>query len=366
MKHRPIFGALLLLSWLVFAGPARGMETMSQLSDSIAEDRLSALEDIIIETGLARENIPAIDRPVFTSTEDASLANDSKDIVFVAEFGPEDVRIYPQLVLVWHEIVNDVLGEQKISVTYCPLTGSVIGFKGQVGRFETTFGTTGKLVNNNLLMYDRSTNSQWPQIFGFAITGPLRGKELSTFPLLWTTWARAKARYPAARVLSRTTGFRRSYGRDPYGSYTRSGTYYSNHVIAYRLSYFDKRLPPKERILGIKTEGVRAALVRSVAMQQPVLSFDPGEPFVSFYDPALDTVRVFEARHRGRTMQFYFSDNKRYDRETGSEWSVTGRASAGALQGVQLVPAAAFDCMWFAWAAFFPDSDIIDGTVPAE
>ena len=28
----------------------------------------------------------------------------------------------------WHEIVNDQIGGESVDVTYCPLTGSALGF----------------------------------------------------------------------------------------------------------------------------------------------------------------------------------------------------------------------------------------------
>lgn len=42
-----------------------------------------------------------------------------------------------------------------VSVTYCPLTGTVLGFE----RGETTFGVSGRLINNNLVVYDLGTEA---------------------------------------------------------------------------------------------------------------------------------------------------------------------------------------------------------------
>ena len=89
---------------------------------------------------------------------------DPEDVVFVLDYGGE-VKVYPQPVLVWHEIANDTVAGEKLSVTYCPLTGSTVAFKGRSPEGEPlTFGTTGRLVNSNLLMYDRASESEWPQI----------------------------------------------------------------------------------------------------------------------------------------------------------------------------------------------------------
>lgn len=66
---------------------------------------------------------------------------------------------------------------------------------------KLTFGTTGRLVNSNLLMYDVETCSEWPQLLGTAISGPLKGTRLDTVPLVWTTWGHWRAAHPDTRCL---------------------------------------------------------------------------------------------------------------------------------------------------------------------
>jgi hypothetical protein len=141
--------------------------------------------------------------------------------------GGERPRAYPQLVLVWHEIVNDRVNGRPLTVTYCPLTGTAIAFTGPPDGAALTFGTTGNLVNSNLVMYDRQTDSTWPQLTGTAITGKRKGQTLATTPLLWTTWKNWRSAHPRTRALSTDTGHLRDYGSDPYGSYTRRSGYYT-------------------------------------------------------------------------------------------------------------------------------------------
>lgn len=81
-----------------------------------------------------------------------------------------EVRAYPLEVLVHHEIVNDRIGGEGVAITYCPLTGTVQGFL----RGDVEFGVSGDLLNNNLVMYDRATESLWPQLPAVAVDGPTR------------------------------------------------------------------------------------------------------------------------------------------------------------------------------------------------
>ena len=128
-----------------------------------------SLEDFtqhIQSGGPPKDGIPSIDQPKDISAAESDRFLHPKDVVFGLHYRGV-IKAYPQKVLVWHEIVNDEVNGDKISVTYCPLTGSVVGFRGRSREGAIlTFGTSGKLVNSNLLMYDRQTDSQWPQVFG--------------------------------------------------------------------------------------------------------------------------------------------------------------------------------------------------------
>ncbi len=354
-----------MLAALFFA-PVRAQgqaleELSKQLDEQIDSNRLLSLRDQQTETSLTRDAIPSINNPQFISTEDATLSNEMRDIVFVAEF-PSGVRIYPRLILVWHEIVNDVVDGNPVSITYCPLTGSVFGYNGSIGNFKTGFGTTGLRLFNNQILYDRSTDSHWPQLLGIAIEGPLFEQQLKTFPLLWTTFGQATQKFPDAKILSRDTGYRRSYGRDPYGSYRRGGTYYQNNMVAQYIPHLDKRLPIKEQVIGVPVEGGAAAIIKSKMRSQKVIDFDVGmKQLVAFYDPSLGAIRVFDRSIKRRTLHFEFAQGRIMDKESGSEWSPEGNGVAGSFYGEKLKRVPAFDSMWFAWASFYPGPEIVPG-----
>lgn len=155
--------------------PATGSATGGTGLDVLAEN--------VVSGGPGKDGIPAIDKPRFVGAAEMELQDDDDPVFGLTYCGV--VRAYPQLVLVWHEIVNDRIGAERISVTYCPLTGSAFGVRGGTEGRPLTFGTTGQLVNSNLLMYDRQTDSEWPQLAGTTIRGPLRGRQLDMVPLVW-------------------------------------------------------------------------------------------------------------------------------------------------------------------------------------
>ena len=80
---------------------------------------------------------------------------------------------------------------------------------------EHSFGVSGKLIMNALVMYDHQTRTLWSQFLGRGVKGPLSGKKLVVLPVTQTTWSLWRDLHPDTLVLDK--GGR--YGGDPYSSY---------------------------------------------------------------------------------------------------------------------------------------------------
>ena len=117
------------------------------------------------------DGIPAIDSPVFESVAEANTwLGPDWPIMFFENNGV--ARAYPLAILIHHEIVNDVVGDLPVSLTFCPLCNSTIAFDRRLSDGTVLdFGTTGNLRNSDLVMYDRQTRSWWQQFTGEAIVG---------------------------------------------------------------------------------------------------------------------------------------------------------------------------------------------------
>ena len=152
-----------------------------------------------IRSVLPKDAITSIDDPVF----DDEYFGEDDDLVIVVESTPP--RAYPIRILHYHEIVNDELpGEGPIVVTWCPLCGSAVVYDRQVGDQTLTFGVSGKLADDDLVMYDRQTDSEWKQSSGRCIEGPLDGTELEIRPAPLLPWAEFRREYPTGVVLQPT------------------------------------------------------------------------------------------------------------------------------------------------------------------
>ena len=316
------------------------------------QDRLASIERNIVSGGPPKDGIPPVDKPRYVSLREADSFLHDNDIVFGVNHNGF-IAAYPQKILVWHEIVNDNFTGNNVSVTYCPLTGSVIGFKGKFNSQETTFGTSGKLVNSNLVMYDRISDSYWPQILGVAVKGPDKGKKLDEFPVVWTTWGKWNKAFPETKVLSKTTGFIRAYGNDPYGSYDSGETYYQQGDPFFPVMTKSNLFQPKEVFIGIE-DGTNALAVRkdAIRVEKVINTLLGSKEIVVIYDKELDDALAF--KNNGR--KFRYQDSKVID-DSGSVWSIWGISD----KSERLEFVNSFNVMWFAWYAFYTETEIYTG-----
>lgn len=287
--------------------------------------------------GPPKDGIPAIEEPSFV-TADAAEHLDDDNIVFGLERNGV-AKAYPRKILVHHEICNDEIGGHPISVTYCPLTGTAMGFE----RGGTTFGVSGRLINNNLVMYDRETEAWWPQIPATSIPGPWNEEpgtnSLQEFRVIWTTWKLWRAYRTDTTVLSEETGFIRSYGRDPYGSY------YSNKSTLFPRLNPDDSFHTKRTFIGVRTtEGASAFLKDSLREKGSMSGTLGGEELIAVYDTRLDTAYVYRNPDRATV--------------TVDGDQVTVASSSYEPDSLPLERLYAFDAMWFAWIGFYPESNV--------
>jgi hypothetical protein len=265
--------AVLLLLALAGGASAQGWET-DILRDTFGygEGTPADVDWDEIEQGCgARDCIPSIDEPRFLSADQADFLSPA-DVVMGIEVNG-DARAYPIAILNFHEIVNDEIGGRPVVITYCPLCGSGIAFDRTFGNRVVEFGVSGLLRKNDLILYDRATESLWQQITGRAFAGPLRGEELRSLPVSITRWVRWREAHPDTRVLSTDTGYERPYdNKTPYGDYDRS------RRLLFPVA-FDQSLHPKTVVHGVEIGDDSYAVTESVLQAHGELS-QAGDPAV--------------------------------------------------------------------------------------
>jgi hypothetical protein len=217
-------------------------------------------------------------------------------------------------------------------------------------------------------MFDDATFTLWSQLTGEGGVGELAGEALVRYPAQIVGFADARAAEPDALVLSRDTGFDRSYGRNPYVGYDEIGS----PAFLFQ-GDADGRLEPKARVITVDGAEPVAYPFDHLATHRVVHDVVAGAPLVLFWSAGTATalggavianaedvgaVGVFHPEADGRRLTFTATADGFVDAETGSLWDVTGRARSGPLAGQVLEAVAHDNTLWFAWAAFRPDTDV--------
>lgn len=281
------------------------------------------------------DGIPSIDEPEFIPASESGL--DAGDMVIGLDYEGV-VRAYPQQILVLHEIVNQEIAGDNLAVTYCPLTATAQCFN----TGDTTMGVSGRLVNSNLVMYDRDTGSLWPQIGGTAVAGEREGESLEEVNVTWTTWGQWLERHPETEVLSANTGHARNYGRDPYGSYNPRGGYYTSSGTMFPVMSQGDRYHEKDMVVGARTEE-RAVFFHMEELAEA--GIQETEHFVGVYDESLTTGHIYR---KEADVEFTYEDGVVRNGDTDETFE------PGELPLEQIIPIEGF---YFAWNAFYPESE---------
>ena len=321
----------------------------------------------ILSGGPPKDGIPAVDDPQFESVGAANeWLKDSEPVILFSH--GDATHAYPLSILIWHEIVNDEVDGLPVTITFCPLCNSSIAFERNFDGQVLDFGTTGRLRNSDLIMYDRQTETWWQQFTGEGIFGQYAGEQLRFLSSQVISWADFKTSYPDGEVLSRPN-MPRNYGYNPYVGYDST----SRPFLF--LGTPDPRLAPAERVLGLTTETDAIAYPFTLLQEAGIVHDSFGGAELAIFhkaglSSALDTavisqgrdigaVAVYERNVGDQFLTFAASENGTFsDAETGSVWNILGEAIDGPLAGEQLTPVLHFDHFWFAWAAFFPATEL--------
>ena len=243
--------------------------------------------------GPPKDGIPPIDDPKFTTVGQAAMKGLAGREPVISVVIGEDARAYPLRILMWHEIVNDSVGGRPVSVTWCPLCNSAVVFDRRLGERVLDFGTTGKLRNSDLVMYDRQTETWWQQFLGQGIVGTLAGRKLKMLPMRVESFERFGGRYPGGKVLIPNNEGVRAYGHNPYRRYdTRSRPYFP-------VGSLPPGVPPLERVVVIGRQAWTFSLLREkrkVAAGAYIIAWEKGQA------SALDSAVIAEGRDIGNVI----------------------------------------------------------------
>lgn len=248
--------------------------------------------DDIMSGGPPKDGIPSIDKPEFVPIADAEDLAATEPVVGLIING--DARAYPLRILIWHEIVNDVVGGVPVSVTFCPLCNAAVVFDRRVAGRVLEFGTTGKLRYSDLIMYDRQSESWWQQFVGEAIVGEMLGSKLKLVPARLESFAKFKTRAPNGKVQVPNNPGMRRYGMNPYAGYDSLDT-----PFLYR-GKMPSEVAPLARVVAVGDRAWSLALLRKKARIETkdglVLTWEAGQ------NSSLDSTVISDGRDVGNVV----------------------------------------------------------------
>ncbi len=306
-----VLGVVMLIVLVVIVLKPRQETVSPEEAASFSAHDAAYLEMIdrnMVTGGPEKDGIPAIDNPIFVSASEADkFVKPTDQVSGVVIDGV--AKAYPQSILYWHEVVNDKINDKTFSITFCPLTGTVIGYD------EANLGVSGKLYNSNLVLYDRKTDAEIPQILGTAVNGPIAGETFDRFPVSVTSWQQWKTAHPDTLVLSRETGHDRDYDRNPYPDYD------DIYRVWFPVAAESDAFPTKKWVTGLELNNEFLAIpkeeFKSVGTTTTTLG---GEEVVITYNKDFDTIT----------------------------------ATANGKEVLSI------DAFWFAWYAYHPNTEILE------
>lgn len=278
----------------------------------------------ILSGGPPRDGIAPIDAPRFKPVESIDDISPEEPVISFEANG--QARAYPFRILMFHEIVNDRIKGLPIAVTYCPLCNSAMVFDRRVDGQVLDFGTSGRLMNSNLVMYDRQTESFWQQFTGTAVIGTMTGAQLTRLPARIESFRHFAERHEDGRVLAPPTGNRNPYGLNPYQNYD------SQRQPAFRTAELPDDVPALARVVNVGDRAYALSYVRQAGEIKDdglVIRWSEGQ------NSALDHVEIAKSRDVGNV-------------------TVQKRRSDGSLAVIPYSVDFAF-----AFKSFYPDAPII-------
>lgn len=369
---------LYILAILVLTSASCNFLSSSDSDSSLPGDGSSSQSDWlinvneVIDGGPGVDGIPSIDNPDFTVASEVNFLDDTRRVAGI-RIG-DDVRAYAHQILDQHEIVNDTFAEESVAVTFCPLTGTSIGVNRDFSGIDVEFGVSGLLFRNNLIMYDRETNSLWSQMRLRSVNGERMGANSDVVQLVETTWGTWRNMYPDSKVLNTDSGFDRDYNIHVYGR-----DYTTNHFrIIFPIQNEDNRLNRKDRVHAIipnnaeESSEVKAFFINDFGNETTIVkeSFslvkDSSllQEFLIVGNHRLDFINAFRlVSHFEKTLEFSpLADESKFPAvmtdQHGNYWDIFGYAISGPNAGEQLTDARSYTGYWYALADFYPNIEL--------
>lgn len=325
-----------------------------------------------------KDAIHPLEFPKFIHKNELSYNYFEHEPAIVINLGGE-ARAYPLSMLTLYEMCNDTIAGKHIMVTYCPMCNAALVFNRHLKTKTDTvgkifhFGVSGLLIHNDMVMYDKETESWWGQLTGEGLAGEHANAVLKMYPSLLISVKDFFDRFPNGKILSPASlnEYIKKKGHRPFHHLEHGDSLTSQYYLPEKV---DKRLPALEHVLSIHfLDHDKIYPFHELAKQPVVHDMIEKTNIVIFYHDqtvsVLDEDNLSKSKKTGSAAAFlcYFngvnytfkkSGDYFIDDQTGSKWDITGYCRSGSLKGKQLEILPHTNHFAFAYLALFPKSEI--------
>lgn len=332
---------------LFFVSPACCQEKSNddRLKQDKSQDRKTDAELSIVKK--LQQEVSPLTEPPCSYCVDQNLKGLVKpaDPVLAWIRGPHNGGAFPlRHFISKYRVINDTYG----LFFYDPDAGYVAAFKKDYG--YRYYGRRG-----GVMVVQGRDGTLWSGLTGRAFAGPQKGKKLTRVPNLTTTWGHWLMLHPESTAYDLFDG--KKY---PVEALPTEVTAATKKMI----DKVDSRLDKFSSVLGV--EGTDSQLAFSLAKLPPrhvmQQDFEDRSVVVFWYGKTQSAV-AFEAELDGQKLTFYADrispETAPFkDRETGTRWTLAGRAVDGPLRGKELKWVDSIQCRWYAWSFEYPETKL--------
>jgi hypothetical protein len=322
----------------------------------------------VVSGGVPLDGIPTLDHPPHIPAAEATYLQEGETVFGVHLNG--EARAYPARILSWHEMVNDTVGGEPVTLSYCTLCGSAILYLRRTPEAGVlTFGTSGLLYRSNKLMFDHETLTLWSNLTGEAVVGRLAegAAALAMLPMTTTTWGEWRRRHPSTTTLALDRALGRRFGYD----YSPGAADRRRTGVSFPIWQRSDRLPDDEEVYALRIgEEAMAYPLATLAAARLVHHEVGGVPLVLVTDPESRAVRAYR---RGSLRFRQAPDFEGLIDEQGRSWRITEEALVAVRrEGDEpegpspqppepLLREPGHVAFWFGWFAFYPQTGVWEG-----
>lgn len=304
---------------------------------------------------IAHDGFLAADEPATVPAAGATFLRDRDEVYGVEVEGR--ARAYAITKLAYHHVVNDVIAGTPVLVTYCVVCSSGVAFDPRLDGERLTFGFEG-VWQGVAIVYDRDTGSLWKHLTGACFDGPRAGRTLTPLTTgTHTTWAAWRQAHPDTDVMAPDPRFASRYFPRRQAE---SGARFLSPPFDRTITLRDPRLALSDLLLGVRVgDAARAYPLERLAKTGGVVEETvEGVPLTVWFDAPSRTAVAYHARVGDRVRSFHRRPEGFVEQETGSRFTLTGRAVDGPLAGTQLQRPTSCLAEWYGWYPHHPHTSL--------